>query len=59
MQLSKNFRILPNRRMMDVKKLVCKSVLNVKPYIPGKPIAETKRQLGLKEVIKLASRLRM
>lgn len=32
-----------------------KSILSVKPYIPGKPIEETKRQLGLKEVIKLAS----
>ncbi len=35
--------------------LVCKSVLNVKPYVPGKPIEETKRQLGLKKVVKLAS----
>lgn len=32
-----------------------KSILNVKPYIPGKPIDEVKRELGLKEVIKLAS----
>ncbi|MBF0386013.1 MAG: histidinol-phosphate transaminase [Candidatus Omnitrophica bacterium] len=31
------------------------SVLNVKPYIPGKPIEEVKRELGLKDVIKLAS----
>jgi len=38
-----------------VKELVRKSVLGIKPYIPGKPIEETKRQLGLKEVIKLAS----
>lgn len=38
-----------------MSKLVCKSVLNIKAYIPGKPIEETKRQLGLKEVIKLAS----
>lgn len=35
--------------------LVKKSVLNVTPYVGGKPIEETKRQLGLKEVIKLAS----
>lgn len=35
--------------------LVRKSVFNVTPYVPGKPIEETKRQLGLKEVIKLAS----
>jgi histidinol-phosphate aminotransferase len=32
-----------------------KSILNVSPYIPGKPIDEVKRELGLKEVIKLAS----
>jgi len=38
-----------------VNALVCKSVLSVKPYVPGKPIEETKRQLGLKEVVKLAS----
>ena len=35
--------------------LVRKNILNITPYIPGKPIEETKRQLGLKEVIKLAS----
>jgi len=35
--------------------LVRKNILNVKPYVAGKPIEETKRQLGLKEVIKLAS----
>ncbi len=34
---------------------VRQSVVNAKPYIPGKPIEEVKRELGLKEVIKLAS----
>ena len=38
-----------------MKELVRNSVLNIKPYIGGKPIEETKRQLGLREVIKLAS----
>lgn len=38
-----------------MKELVQKNVLNIKPYVPGKPIEETKRQLGLKEVFKLAS----
>lgn len=38
-----------------MKDLIRKSVLAVKPYIPGKPIEETKRQLGLKQVFKLAS----
>jgi histidinol-phosphate aminotransferase len=35
--------------------LIRKNILNVNPYIAGKPIEETKRQLGLKKVIKLAS----
>ena len=38
-----------------MKDLVRKHVLNIKPYVAGKPIEETKRQLGLKQVIKLAS----
>jgi len=35
--------------------LIRKGILDLKPYIPGKPIEEVKRELGLKEVIKLAS----
>ncbi len=38
-----------------MRSLVRKSILDVKPYLPGKPIEEVKRELGLKEVIKLAS----
>jgi len=38
-----------------MKELVRKNILDLKPYIAGKPIEETKRQLGLKKVIKLAS----
>jgi histidinol-phosphate aminotransferase len=30
-------------------------ILKIKPYLPGRPIEEVKRQLGLKKVIKLAS----
>ena len=30
-------------------------ILNITPYQPGRPIEEVKRQLGLREVIKLAS----
>ena len=40
---------------MDIRRLVRQNILNVTPYIAGKPIEETKRQLGLREVIKLAS----
>lgn len=32
-----------------------KAIQNIKPYQPGKPIEEVKRELGLKDVIKLAS----
>ena len=32
-----------------------KVILDVKPYVPGRPMAEVKRELGLKDVIKLAS----
>ncbi|MCK9604690.1 MAG: histidinol-phosphate transaminase [Candidatus Omnitrophica bacterium] len=35
--------------------LVRKHILSIDPYEAGKPIEEIKRQLGLKEVIKLAS----
>jgi len=41
--------------MKKEKSLVRKGILNLRPYIPGKPIEEVKRELGLKEVIKLAS----
>jgi len=35
--------------------LVNPDILKIKPYEPGKPIEEVKRELGLREVIKLAS----
>lgn len=38
-----------------MKNPVRQNILNVKPYIPGKPIEEVERELGLKNVIKLAS----
>ncbi len=38
-----------------MKELIRKNILDITPYAAGKPIEETKRQLGLKEVIKLAS----
>ena len=41
--------------MEEEKNLVRKGILDLRPYIPGKPIEEVKRELGLKEVIKLAS----
>lgn len=38
-----------------MKNVVKKTILSVKPYVPGKPIEEVKRELGLRDVIKLAS----
>jgi histidinol-phosphate aminotransferase len=58
MHFLKSAGILSDRRISDIlkmKELIRKNILNVTPYVAGKPIEETKRQLGLKEVIKLAS----
>lgn len=41
--------------LKKMEELVRKNILNITPYIAGKPIEEIKRQLGLKEIIKLAS----
>ncbi|MFP4473364.1 MAG: histidinol-phosphate transaminase [Candidatus Omnitrophota bacterium] len=38
-----------------MKKKAVQRILNVAPYQPGRPIDEVKRELGLKNVIKLAS----
>ena len=34
---------------------VSEDIRKIKPYVPGKPIEETKRELGLSDVYKLAS----
>lgn len=41
--------------MKKEKSLVRKGIVDLKPYIPGKPIEEVKRELGIEEVVKLAS----
>ena len=38
-----------------MEELVRKNILNITPYVAGKPIEEIKRQWALKEIIKLAS----
>ena len=40
---------------MNYKTLAVPGVQNLKPYIPGKPIDELERELGIKNSIKLAS----
>ncbi len=41
--------------MINLKIQVSEQIQRLKPYIPGKPIAELKRELGLTDIIKLAS----
>ncbi len=41
--------------MPEAKDLIRKHIIKIDPYEAGKPLEEIKRQLGLKEVIKLAS----
>ncbi len=38
-----------------ITRLAKKTIFEIQPYVPGKPIEEVKRELGLKDVIKLAS----
>ncbi|MBU1657313.1 MAG: histidinol-phosphate transaminase, partial [Candidatus Omnitrophica bacterium] len=38
-----------------MKRLCKQNLHNVKPYIPGKPIEEVERELGIKNIIKMAS----
>lgn len=40
---------------MSIKPLLRKNIESVKPYKPGKPIEEVRRELGLQRAIKLAS----
>lgn len=40
---------------MDIKKMVRGSLVNASPYIPGKPIEELERELGISNIDKLAS----
>lgn len=38
-----------------IKDIVKKNILNIKPYEPGKPIEELKRELNISHIIKMAS----
>ncbi len=41
--------------MAEAANLCRKCILNLTPYVPGKPVEEVKRELGLDDVVKLAS----
>jgi histidinol-phosphate aminotransferase len=40
---------------MDVSQLIRAGIRQVRPYAPGKPVEEVQRELGLDDVVKLAS----
>lgn len=40
---------------MDFRSLFRPGILNTKPYTPGKPISEVQRELGITNIVKLAS----
>ena len=42
-------------RPSNKRHLLRKGIADIKPYIPGKPVQEVQRELGLEDVIKLAS----
>ncbi len=45
-----------NKSSFPIEKLIISpDILKIRPYVPGKPVAEVKRELKLKKVIKLAS----
>jgi histidinol-phosphate aminotransferase len=41
--------------MIDINKITRQCIIDIKEYVPGKPIEEVKRELGLEDVIKLSS----
>ena len=41
--------------MKDIQKFLRKGILELAPYVPGKPIEEVQSEYGLSEVIKMAS----
>jgi len=46
---------MKNQEPSWVKEAIQPYVLSIPPYIPGKPVAEVERELGIKKAIKLAS----
>ncbi|HET7854512.1 MAG TPA: histidinol-phosphate transaminase, partial [Candidatus Methylomirabilis sp.] len=44
-----------NRQVKSLKELARPQVLELVPYSPGRPMEEVERELGLDDVLKLAS----
>lgn len=51
----KESRIKELKEARGLTELARPSIFQIKPYVPGKPIEEVQRELGLADVIKLAS----
>ncbi|HHU50923.1 MAG TPA: histidinol-phosphate transaminase [Firmicutes bacterium] len=48
-------KILKNNRAWEYDSLIRREILEISPYVPGKPVDEVRRELGITDVIKLAS----
>ena len=55
MQIHENPGFIPAKRIKMLIPEIRKDILNIEAYKPGKPIEEVKRELGIKDVTKLAS----
>jgi|SRR5690554_833487 len=42
-------------KQVDYEELIRREILAITPYVPGKPVEEVQRELGISDVIKLAS----
>lgn len=42
-------------KMEDVQRFIRKGIIDIEPYVPGKPIEEVQAELGLAEIAKMAS----
>ena len=46
----------PNQENPRVSERICREcILRLKPYVPGKPIEEVERELGITNIVKMAS----
>ncbi len=56
MQVFKSAGIVPGLKTKKmIKSIARKEIFKIKPYVPGKPIKEVQREMGIKDVVKMAS----
>ncbi|MGE5576700.1 MAG: histidinol-phosphate transaminase [Syntrophothermus sp.] len=51
----KELKVKELKKRKEIAELARPSIFEIKPYVPGKPIEEVQRELGLTDVVKLAS----